>query len=204
MTQDIATAMRRALEKTCASDPGAATAIIQSALSGHRAPETDAGCGPCAAAAAARNRADAAAHRPERAQQGAFGLSGTRIPGGMGSLPGLKGSAGMGALPGMDSLPGLSALGGKFGPIARARIAPVPDGARVEMRRHAGPSGARDYRLFVPSPREGGPVGLDLMLHGCTQSPEDYALGTRMDYAADTAGMDVANPGQTGQHNAQT
>jgi poly(hydroxyalkanoate) depolymerase family esterase len=194
--------MRRALEKTCVSDPGTATAIIQSALSGQRPPETEADCITCTAAATG-NSAGAAMQRPGRSQGRPSGLSGTRIPGTMG-FPGLNVSAGGGGLPGMDSLSGLLALDRKFGPNARARVAPVPDGARVEMRRHSGQSGARDYRLFVPSPREGGPAGLVLMLHGCTQSPEDFALGTRMDLAAEAAGMVVAYPGQTGQHNAQS
>ena len=42
------------------------------------------------------------------------------------------------------------------------------------------------------------------MLHGCTQSPEDFALGTRMDLAAETAGFAVAYPAQTGAHNMQS
>ncbi|MDT0683628.1 PHB depolymerase family esterase [Roseicyclus sp. F158] len=174
MTHDLATALRRALSKTRASDPAGATALIREALSG--APASGAECGPCAAVERARAKA----------------RSGSRT-----ILSGLSGSAQM------PKMTGLSGLMGKGG-ARRGRAAPVPEGARVEMRRHDGPAGGRDYRLFVPSPREGGFAGLVLMLHGCTQSPEDFALGTRMDQAAEEAGFVVAYPAQTGAHNAQS
>jgi poly(hydroxyalkanoate) depolymerase family esterase len=175
MTDDFATALRRALQSTRASDPGAATAIIQSALSGRAAPEPDESeeCGPGARLAAAHNR-----------QTGAT------------AWPGMHGLPGMGRMPAMGDLPGMGNLPGR----APSRRAPVPEGTHVETRRIAG----RDVRLFTPSPREGGVQGLVLMLHGCTQSPEDFALGTKMDLAAETAGFAVAYPAQTGAHNMQS
>ncbi|PZX14446.1 poly(hydroxyalkanoate) depolymerase family esterase [Palleronia aestuarii] len=106
---------------------------------------------------------------------------------GMPDLSSLPGMAGMPDLPGMHDLPGRKP----------ARTVPVPDGATVEWRRIAG----RDVRLFTPSPREGGLKGLVLMLHGCTQAPDDFALGTRMDGAAEAAGFAIAYPEQTRTHN---
>ncbi len=183
MTDDFATAMRRALEKTCAQDPGAATAIIQSALAGKPPADADGGdCAPCAAFASLGK-----------------GMGGGGRRGG--NPAGLSGLAGLGEPQRMPHLNGLSGLPGAARPV---RTAPVPDGGRVESRRHAGPAGAREYRLFVPSPRDEGLAGLVIMLHGCTQSPEDFALGTRMDFAAEKAGFIVAYPGQTGRHNAQS
>ncbi|WP_116084097.1 PHB depolymerase family esterase [Tropicimonas sp. IMCC34011] len=176
MTHDLATALRRALSKTRASDPAGATALIQAALSGVPASGTE--CGPCAAVERAKAKA----------------RSGSRT-----ILSGLSGLSGSAQMPKMTGLSGLTQRGTR-----RGRAAPVPEGAQVEMRRHDGSAGGRDYRLFVPSPREGGFAGLVLMLHGCTQSPEDFALGTKMDQAAEEAGFVVAYPAQTGASNAQS
>lgn len=51
----------------------------------------------------------------------------------------------------------------------------LPDGSIFERRRHEGPHGAQDYRLFRPSGRKGPLRGVVMMLHGCTQTPEDFA-----------------------------
>lgn len=192
MSDTFATAMRqamgRAMEKTRGADPGAATAIIQAALSGRPAPSAqDEECGPCAAAAAARSK--------------------EAMPSMGGGLPGMKdfqGLPGLDALKGMKGMPSMKGMSSMPGGMAQTRRAPVPEGATVEMRHHTSPAGGRDVRLFVPSPREGGYSGLVIMLHGCTQSPEDFALGTRMDIAAEEAGFIVAYPGQTGAHNMQS
>lgn len=57
------------------------------------------------------------------------------------------------------------------------------------------------YRLYVPpgTAFEAGPPALVLMLHGCTQGPEDFAAGTRMNDLARSAGVLVLYPEQT-QH----
>lgn len=54
----------------------------------------------------------------------------------------------------------------------------------------------RAYRLFVPSaPRAEAP--LVLALHGCWQTPEDFALGTRLNAAAERRGLTILYPAQT-------
>ncbi len=87
-------------------------------------------------------------------------------------------------------------------PAARGRrpSVEVPQGAVFEARRHDGPNGAQDYRLYRPSGHK--PVrGMILMLHGCTQTPEDFAVGTRMNAVAEREGLLVAYPEQTRSRN---
>lgn len=78
----------------------------------------------------------------------------------------------------------------------------VPKGAVFEMRRHDGLHGSRDYRLYIPSTRSEGIQGLILMLHGCTQLPEDFAVGTGMNAVAERNRMIVIYPRQERTHNA--
>ena len=50
----------------------------------------------------------------------------------------------------------------------------------------------------------GKPVPLIVMLHGCTQSPDDFAAGTRMNLAAERAHLPRSPiPAQTSSANMQ-
>lgn len=62
---------------------------------------------------------------------------------------------------------------------------------------HTGPVGSLAYRLFVPTTVGEAPLPLVVMLHGCTQSPDDFATGTGMDALAQTHGFLVAYPAQS-------
>ena len=64
-------------------------------------------------------------------------------------------------------------------------------------------AGTRPYKLYVPSQYRGKTMPLVIMLHGCTQSPDDFAAGTGMNAAAETQGFLVAYPGQTTAANMQ-
>jgi len=84
---------------------------------------------------------------------------------------------------------------------ARQADGPV-DIAPMLSQSYSGPAGARDYRLFLPPTAPDGVRGLILMLHGCTQGPDDFARGTAMNAIAAREGLAVAYPGQTSAHNA--
>ena len=58
-------------------------------------------------------------------------------------------------------------------------------------------AGTRPYKLFVPSSYTGVAMPLIVMMHGCTQSPDDFAAGTQMNAQAEARGFMVAYPGQT-------
>jgi poly(hydroxyalkanoate) depolymerase family esterase len=60
--------------------------------------------------------------------------------------------------------------------------------------------GTRDYKLYLPSSEAGQRPALRpllLMLHGCTQTPDDFATGTRMNDAARAGGFLVLYPAQS-------
>lgn len=59
------------------------------------------------------------------------------------------------------------------------------------------PEGDRHYKLYVPAPRgDHQPVPLLVMLHGCTQDPDDFAIGTGMNELARERGFFVLYPAQ--------
>jgi len=100
----------------------------------------------------------------------------------------------------------LSGLLGRL-PAGRTGIAPapapIPAGARFEEFSFSNQAGSRAYKLYVPSLYAGEPVPLVVMLHGCTQSPDDFAAGTRMNELAEEMGFLVVYPGQLQSANMQ-
>jgi poly(hydroxyalkanoate) depolymerase family esterase len=77
----------------------------------------------------------------------------------------------------------------------------LPDGARFEERTCSNEAGSRTYKLYIPSRYRGEPLPLIVMLHGCKQSPDDFAVGTRMNELAEERGFLVAYPAQPSSAN---
>jgi poly(hydroxyalkanoate) depolymerase family esterase len=93
----------------------------------------------------------------------------------------------------------LPSFGFDSAPLAKFRNAtpvPVPDGAAYLTRTFTCEAGSRDYKVYVPSHADGRTLPLIIMLHGCTQNPDDFAVGTGMNRLAEEHGFIVAYPRQ--------
>jgi poly(hydroxyalkanoate) depolymerase family esterase len=90
----------------------------------------------------------------------------------------------------------------KPGRAAGGVAAPVPEGASFVTASYSNAAGTRSYKLYTPAKRPAGPLPLVVMLHGCTQSPDDFAAGTRMNQLAEELGCLVAYPAQPQSANA--
>ena len=62
--------------------------------------------------------------------------------------------------------------------------------------KHAAYGLERAYKVYAPSQLAQSPA-LVVMLHGCTQSPDDFAIGTRMNEWAERQGFVVLYPAQS-------
>jgi poly(hydroxyalkanoate) depolymerase family esterase len=80
---------------------------------------------------------------------------------------------------------------------------PASEKGRFVERSYTNGAGARSYKLFVPRGYVGQAVPLIVMLHGCTQNPDDFAAGTRMNAFAEEHTFLVAYPAQSGNANMQ-
>lgn len=74
-------------------------------------------------------------------------------------------------------------------------------GGRFIWKTYSNEAGTRAYRLYVPGGYVGQEVPLVVMLHGCTQSPDDFATGTGMDALAEEHTFLVAYPEQASNAN---
>jgi poly(hydroxyalkanoate) depolymerase family esterase len=72
----------------------------------------------------------------------------------------------------------------------------VPEGASYLSRTFTCQAGARPYKVYVPSKLRAAKAPLIVMLHGCTQNPDDFAVGTGMNQLAEEHGFVVAYPEQ--------
>jgi poly(hydroxyalkanoate) depolymerase family esterase len=185
LNQDI---IREATRLTRTGQLVEATAMLQRMLHGERAPDASPDTG-VRVALAAPLIIDATANAVEETD---------RSPQ---SEPASSGQSNMlRAL--LDRKDGRSA--GLRGVMKRAPLSTpdiVPEGARFIERTFSSAAGSRTYRLFIPSRYREQPLPLVVMLHGCTQSPDDFAAGTRMNVLAEQQNCFVAYPAQPRQAN---
>ncbi len=78
----------------------------------------------------------------------------------------------------------------------------VPDGGQFVKGLYSNQAGSRAYKLYIPSGYHGQALPLVVMLHGCTQSPDDFAAGTRMNVLAEEHTCFVVYPAQAASANS--
>ena len=187
MNTPFARGMARATELTRSGKLEEATALIQSLLHPGDPPESH----PVADGDVIEGRferlGDSTAAPPERAPK-----TRTRAAGQTAARKGLA-----------ETLRNIAAGGMPLqtGPVAQP--AELPKGAQILALTHRGAEGSRDYRLYVPAHTSAAALPLVIMLHGCTQTPEDFAIGTGMNALAEEFGCLVAWPAQPQGANVQ-
>lgn len=87
------------------------------------------------------------------------------------------------------------------GPLSRPPA--TPHDVRFTTASHSAAGLQRDYKLFVPATFGAGRRPLVVMLHGCTQDPDDFAAGTAINAAAEAEGFYVLYPWQSDKANPQ-
>ena len=195
MDDSFAAAMRRAMEQTRGGNATDATRTIQAAL----------GIGPAPGRTAAADPGTGPVIDGQVRRVGPEPVAG---PATTAASPGHGGPTITARFPRLRLGKVVRLLREGVGRLAPTHRPPAPEpeapqGARWERHSFRGAAGARDYRLYVPAVLPGGPRGLVVMLHGCTQTPEDFAAGTRMNAHAERAGLIVVYPEQTRLQNPQ-
>ena len=190
MNQNFVAAMRRATQATRAFDLAEATGIIRDAVSSDRAP------------AEARQRGNLphllprhveVSDSPDRPAEAPPRAAGPRVLRPLGEVVRRLRE---GRLALRTRLPGIAK--------PRTPALPMPEGAQFQAHSFTCAAGMRDYRLYVPATQSEGLRGLIVMLHGCTQTPEDFAAGTAMNTHAEAHRLLVAYPAQTASDNAMS
>jgi poly(hydroxyalkanoate) depolymerase family esterase len=86
-------------------------------------------------------------------------------------------------------------------PIAEPE-ADTKSGGQFLTKSFTNQAGTRDYKVYIPSSYHGQSMPLMVMLHGCTQNPDDFARGTRMNALAEEKQCFVVYPAQTQSANS--
>ncbi|MCX7567726.1 PHB depolymerase family esterase [Sulfitobacter sp. F26169L] len=88
----------------------------------------------------------------------------------------------------------------KSKPLTTSRLEiTVPRGATFTDGTYNSAEGARSYKIYIPviARKAEKPVPLIVMLHGCGQTPDDFARGTGMNALAEEFGFLVLYPAQS-------
>jgi poly(hydroxyalkanoate) depolymerase family esterase len=87
-------------------------------------------------------------------------------------------------------------------PVSTVVVADSTTDVRFLSREIETADGPRSYKLYVPSRYDKSrPAPLLVVLHGCTQNPDDFARGTRFNELAEESGFLVAYPEQPQKYN---
>ena len=97
--------------------------------------------------------------------------------------------------------PSRRGLQGWVGPAPLSTPDIVPEGGKFIEAIFTNPAGSRAYKLYIPSRYQGQAVPLVVMLHGGTQTPDDFAAGTRMNVIAEEETCLVVYPAQPSHAN---
>jgi poly(hydroxyalkanoate) depolymerase family esterase len=78
----------------------------------------------------------------------------------------------------------------------------IPCKGQFLSKSYANQAGSRRYKVYIPSTYAGQPMPLMVMLHGCTQNPDDFSAGTQMNTVAEEKQCFVVYPAQEQSANA--
>ncbi|SFG37427.1 Esterase PHB depolymerase [Sulfitobacter dubius] len=92
-------------------------------------------------------------------------------------------------LPAMASISDLFAKLGAATPSPAASTPEIPAGASFLSDTFTCAAGSRSFRSYIPASATEGASGVVVMLHGCTQTPEDFAAGTGMNQLAENTAL---------------
>jgi len=97
--------------------------------------------------------------------------------------------------------PSRHGLQGWMRPVPASTPDIVPEGGKFIESFYTNSAGSRAYKLYIPSRYQGQAVPLVVMLHGGTQTPDDFAAGTRMNVIAEQETCLVVYPAQPSHAN---
>jgi poly(hydroxyalkanoate) depolymerase family esterase len=197
MNNDFVAEILRATGSLRSGDPAGASAIIQAALA--QGGLAQGNIGPTASRQSERAEtpeARVAFHKslPSGASQLPFGSARMRKPLGEALQTLAHGRSKLG-LDGAMPRPGIRSPTPEL---------PLPEGAEFRNAHFSCSAGKRRYRLYIPASANDGLQGLIVMLHGCTQNPEDFAAGTGMNALAEKHRLLVVYPAQTNAENTMS
>src|SRR5215218_3487443 len=180
MRDQLQAGMEEATRLTKEGRLAEATSLIQRTLGSRLAPEASPDApGVAEPIETARYAANEAARSTATSPPGPTEHGLRRAPGPPRRFRGMPRPSVPGTTPGAATGPAVVSAGGQF----------------IE-RSYTNRAGTRAYKLYIPGGYVGQEVPLVVMLHGCTQNPDDLAAGTRMNALADEHTFLVAYPAQ--------